>query len=30
MSNLIALRGDKPKPRDIVPSGDPYAPDSEF
>ena len=30
MSNLSALRGDRTKPRDIVPSGDPNAPDSDF
>ena len=30
MSSLIALRGDQTSPRDIVPSGDPNAPDSDF
>jgi hypothetical protein len=30
MSSLIALRGDRTKSRDIVPSGDPNAPDSDF
>jgi hypothetical protein len=30
MSNLIALRGDRTKARDLVPSGDPNAPDSAF
>jgi hypothetical protein len=30
MSNLQALRGEKPKRRDVIPSGDPNAPDSDF
>lgn len=30
MSNLRALRGERIKRRDVIPSGDPNAPDSDF
>ena len=30
MSNLQALRGGKTNRRDVIPSGDPNAPDSDF